>query len=177
MTEVLTVDPGLSGLGYARWNAKRSWYVCHDLKPRVWTLRDYGSITPRKTEDLELRIDDMILKLSQRINLVDTYRVYIERPQYFGSHVGETAARSDSLVKLAMSVGALVGYFYGRANIEFVSIGHWKGQLSKEVVWKRCLRARPELEELGITSHSQDAIGIGLWLQNELHKKQRKDRT
>lgn len=89
--------------------------------------------------------------------------VVIEFPEVWSaSSVSMAAATTGSLFKLTFLIGRLGGISESQgARVSVVSPRAWKGQMSKEVVGRRVLRA------LGreYPDHVLDAVGMGLWLQ------------
>lgn len=149
----LTVDPGISGTGYAVWSLK-------------WKLLETGALHESRAknwEDKGKAIAVGLYKVSQKFNVT---RVYIEFPQYMQSAGGQVTARSGSLVKLCWMVGFISAVFMDKI-IRLVGVNEWKGNLPKDVTEKRVRRLLPGLPKK-MKSHAVDALGIGLFLQGRM---------
>ena len=149
ITFIITIDPGLTGTGYAIWDKK-------------WELMRYGILNPPP-----LSWENKAYAIAGKISeLCGTYGVNegaIEFPAFFQSAGGATVAASGALVKLTMLVGIICG------TVDFkpilVEVRDWKGQLPKDVIIKRIKRILPNCKA---KSHDWDAIGIGLHLKGDL---------
>lgn len=166
----VTLDPGIDGTGIVVWKVERKDY---------WVPVEWSNVNPdprigdaARLELITNRVIDVILEYGG----MSIETVYCEKPRFEDSARGRVASRDESLTKLAMATGALAGAFFASGiDFELLPVVEWKGQLSKKMVWKRCLAARPELADMQITSHCQDAIGIGLYKQGTLHPKQKRN--
>ncbi len=151
----ITIDPGTSGCGWARWDS-------------LWNLLDYGIFIPatwkgKDINDLQLWqykaeqvSEEMVRQCGTKVT-----EIYIEYPSVFG---GGVAAQSGAVVKLACLVGMILGK--SPANLQWlIPVQEWKGQMSKAMVEKRVKRILPNCKA---TSHAIDAIGIGLYKQGKL---------
>lgn len=154
MRQVLSIDPGTSGCGWAIWDITRR---------KNWELLRYGVFVPVKlrgndTNDLQ-RWQYEAEQVSETVAGIGKYceSMYVEYPSVFG---GGVAAQSGAIVKLATLVGMIMGGFQGESIL--VPVVNWKGQLPKEIVAKRVKKILPNCKA---ESHAIDAIGIGLYLQ------------
>lgn len=146
----MTIDPGISGTGYAIFNKRK--------------LIDYGNIYPKKAKTFTARAASICHRTIGMARLHGCVAVWCEWPSNFmGSKKGIAAFNSNSIIKLA--------YLIGRINerwgfINMVQVQRWKGQLPKEVTRKRAERF---FKRTGFKSHAADAVGIGQWvLENKL---------
>lgn len=153
----MTIDPGISGTGYALWSEKM-------------ILLDAGIFSSRNKGWLE-KAEDIASQLKVYMVGKKVTQAHIELPSFFQSSGGETVARRGDLVKLTLMAGLIHGTFKVLGcRVKYVSIANWKGQLPKNVVEKR-VRKRVEEDTwngLDIKSHAIDAVGIGLYVKGEL---------
>lgn len=151
MRHNLTIDPGLSGTGYAVWDED-------------WNLLSNGVVNGgNKKKGYQI-----ISELSKKLKDYTFYiaKVFIELPAKFSGAKGEMVANQGGLVKLSMFAGSLEQKFLDMGyDVVMVPVIKWKGQLPKEVVIKRIKRLLPKAQA---TSHDWDAIGIGLYLKGDL---------
>jgi Holliday junction resolvasome RuvABC endonuclease subunit len=150
---ILSIDPGLSGTGWAEW-----W----DGK-----LTRVGVVPATKTPESGLLADqceqvaDRLKRMLDKPLFMD--EVYIEMPQMM-TNVKGIAAQAGAVYKLAFLVGYLAREFLP-GTVHTVTVAEWKGQLPKDVVQRRIERdlGKRTCEKLNIKSHAWDAVGIGLW--------------
>ena len=145
----LSIDPGLSGTGWAIWNLN-------------WHLLDSGNVytNANKLEEKISDIGNRILVYSN-IRYTEIKHVWIEYPAVFGGVAGDMVARKGDVVKLTFLAGYIVGHL--EAEFTIVPVHRWKGQLPKPIVIKRIKKILPFIDFEKIKSHSWDAIGLGLW--------------
>jgi len=164
---MLTIDPGLSGTGWAIFHGKE--LIDHGTL-HVGTKGDWIERAFQIARSLEY-----VAEYSKGIDLV-----VIEKCRNLPSAKGVAATLSDAIVKLAIFTGMCV-MVCGQhaAHIELIEPSAWKGSMSKDVMDRRVARAlgaddrqckKPVKfidSKLGKTSsHTRDAIGIGLsWLE------------
>ena len=144
----LTIDPGLSGTGWAYWD-------------RNWKLIRHGVIKPPAKHTWEQKMQFIIQILESHVYELGLNQAYVEFPSFFQSTGGQVTARSGALVKLSSLVGAIMFTFSAKP----VRVNEWKGQLPKEIIIKRIKRILPNVKA---KSHDWDAIGIGLYLRGDL---------
>lgn len=154
-TQIITIDPGIAGTGYAIWAI---------LNNTEWKLLKYGVIQI-SSGHWKMKRKTIARKLTKLGRIWKASDVFIENPRTFGSVKGKMVAQRGDLVKLA----ELVGYLEASFNLydirtHLVEIINWKGQLPKEVVIKRIKRIYPNLKA---KSHDWDAVGIGLYLKGD----------
>ena len=156
LNDVLTVDPGLMGTGWALWRNKKSPVGTGVLK----TEHGKSAIS---WEERSHRISDGFSAL------LVTYTpklVVIEFPGLFGADATSYAAASKGdLFKLTYLVGNL-GVLVHRigSKVETLPPSKWKGQMPKDVVDRRIMRAIGKK----YPNHIGDAVGMGLYMMNEL---------
>lgn len=159
---LMTVDPGKAGTGVAIW---------HGIN--LLKIKQYARITNVKGSDLYIpplftgirvhkeikEYTDFFTEAIQRFNI--NYVVMEDAQFYESSSKGMMAARSDSLVKLAKTIGTFEAcYMLNGVEYDLVKPQNWKGNLSKEIIIDRIK------EVTGgdcPSSHAADAVGIGLW--------------
>lgn len=142
----ITVDPGITGTGWATWNAK-------------WKLLSNGVITAPGKYSFEEKTTHIANKLYAVRCKYSTLKLFIEYPAVFGGASGQMVAMRGDIVKLAW----FVGYVCAHIDIpvfELVPVIKWKGQLPKSVVIHRIKKLLPGVNA---KSHDWDAIGIGLY--------------
>ncbi len=162
----VTIDPGCrinGGTGLACFDRNN-----HD--PNPFHVAHYRP--PSEIENHDLRVENLIDRIKQDIELKYLTwslqpcltKFYIERPQYFDSFKGQTAAQTDSLFKLI--------FFYGRlfqlvASLNYqviaIKVPTWKGQLSKQQVSTR-VHAICGKKSNTYKGDVLDAVGIGLFI-------------
>lgn len=147
-----TVDPGLSGTGWAIWS-------------NDWKLLKHGVYIPSPKLTIREKQKNIAAFLLATFECNFVERVYIEYPQKFGGVKGEMVADKGDLVKLAALVGFLEGHFNVN-DIEAIDVPvvKWKGQMTKMAVINRIKRLLPKVKA---KSHDWDAIGIGLYLKGD----------
>lgn len=148
---VMTVDPGISGSGWAVWNHK-------------WLLQKSG-ICYSNAQKWENKMKMICAELRTIAKKEIITKVYVEEPKKFQSVFGGMVADKGDLVKLSLFVGYLSGFMnQAEIEVEYVPIIKWKGTLSKKIVEERVKKVFPKLN---IKSHAIDAVGIGLYLRGQ----------
>lgn len=166
---ILTIDPGISGTGYA-----------------IWTVPEWGSVVIpaysgvcwgfKEDEGDWLERSQLMVDAVHKVtfNLHDISKVIVEFPEYQSGAVGHTSARKGDTLKLAAYCGmlhSLAGDY--NAKVEFVSPSKWKGQLPKAVVEQRIkdlYRRELGTDNLPFKAHAWDAVGIGLWAKGFINQ-------
>lgn len=147
-----SIDPGSGGTGWAIWDPLM-WSSL--VMPESWgVLMGTGS--------WQEQVEAISRKFGVLLESYKVERVYMEYPSSFESFGGQTSAKSGSLVKLAIAVGYL-GATADRhgAQVIYVPVNDWKGQLQKDTVTMRIIRRLGEPAK-AIKTHAIDATGIGL---------------
>ena len=152
----LSIDPGFgSGTGWALWENK-DWKKCY---PPI----DFGVLKAsgqgNEWVNRCLILGDAVSFIMQR----GVASVYCEFPALFNSAGSHMATAQGDIFKLAFLVGvyANVAHQY-RASFYPVEVAAWKGQMGKDVVAER-IGKRLHEEPWSYPSHSNDAVGIGLY--------------
>lgn len=147
---MLAIDPGLSGTGWA--------YFSRTRLVRVGTLKaplgDWDDRIPWYCEQVST--------IARRNKCRSTI---IELPMFMQSQGGMLSARSGALVKLSMLVGAMQFCLIdGGFVVRLITSTKWKGQLPKPIVEDRIRKTLglERVNELRISTHGWDAVGIGL---------------
>jgi hypothetical protein len=157
---VLTVDPGVES-GWAVWSA-RDWGKC--VPPS-----ETGVVVPKTTLQWEDRIDAAIKQYEKEFRWYQFELVIIERPHFMEGERGNTAARADALVKLAIFYGMLRQLYRGNGvPVVPARVIVWKGQLKKDIVNARIEKRLGKTACKGFETHAWDAVGIGLWAKGYL---------
>lgn len=156
---LLCIDPGID-FGWAIFGSRISVpCVCGTFKSEG---KDFWS-----------RLEKTAAEFNRVLGISEDYEcegIACEYPAFFGSEGGQVAARSGSLVKLAVVVGTLYGVCLDW-GIAFrpVGVNEWKGNLSKEIVKARIekILGSSALADLRPKEHAWDAIGIGLYCRGK----------
>lgn len=144
-----SIDTGARGAGIAIWD-NRTW---EELVHPVYTANFYG----KQGEEWLDSLQTISGKLSGTIDKYRVIEVYCELPAVW---VGNAAAATGDLVKLASAVGAIAEVCRVRhIHLTAIPVIVWKGTLPKEIVEKR-VKAR--LPRFSGKAHVIDAVGIGL---------------
>ena len=153
--KMLSVDPGLTGMGWAVWND--SW------------LLEAGTFVPKPNGRTDV---ERIHRAAAEVTAIGISRqcekVVVEEPQFFGGVGGQMVAARGDLVKMALLVGAIIGMARDAGmEPQLVKVNTWKGQLPKKVVESRITRilGAQEVTSFGLKDHAWDAVGIGLYIQ------------
>ena len=172
MRTILSIDPGLS-IGYALWDYAKNEREVKPLqygsfrpqyprtgKPLVWPWEERVKST---LVQFERWLFDNCKAWGSRGRATNIVEAFIENASYFGTARGACTVQSGSLVKLTYTVGWLSHVLtQWQVPITLVSTMQWKGQLTKAAVQKRIIQRIGELPGK-VTSHTWDAIGVGLW--------------
>lgn len=135
----LTIDPGITGTGWAQWD-------------KDWNLKRWGVYKPRQTSTTKKEeIVDFIKQKAPGLS-----KVWVEEPEFFQSKGGMVTARSGALVKLTVLVGMIIQ----ATGATPIKVRDWKGNLPKDVVIKRIHKITGQW----FLSHDADAVGIGLYI-------------
>lgn len=157
-SNVLFVDPGLGGTGWA-------FFDTFTKSPPI----DWG-VLRRPEGDWTIRARDIARGFKSVVSDKIVYHVVIEMPSMWsGSAQSHASTVSGDLFKLAFLVGSIAQWFAcHRADLQLTLISpqEWKGQLPKELVIKRIVKRFPNLDM--IANHEADAIGMGLACQGLL---------
>lgn len=160
----LFLDPGLGGTGFAIFNGIGDEVV----PPARWGVLRVQQVNaqnplPEKLHDLTIALNKVLLDASQ-VN-----EVLIEFPEMWGgSATSLTAGLKGDLIKLATVVGGLTTAAHWRGvRVHYITPAQWKGQLTKEHVTDRVVRAWGQ-EMRKVPNHAMDAVGMGLALQGGL---------
>lgn len=164
---LLSIDPGLTRMGYARWSDYS------DIK----TLCDAGAINTATRKEWIQRGFSAVLKMQKSVPPTKVGVLVIEMPEYqSGRMESEAATRSGSIMKLAALVGMILHGYETVQKRVLVTPAQWKGQLPKEVSHQRIadlleLTNRRWINDWKHMKHdTRDAIGIGLHAISELVK-------
>lgn len=153
-----SLDPGISGTGVAIW--KDSEWKDRAALP-VLTENLYPSA---RCTDWTERAETIGRKLLELFNRYPPLFVYCEFPEFQDSAKGYAVATKGDLQKLTFIVGFFAAMAWEkRAAFVPYKVSVWKGQLPKPVVISRIIERIPGISEMKVSSHSFDAIGVGLY--------------
>lgn len=165
METVLTIDPGIKGLGYALWPDFGETVVGKDcIEPLITDV----IIIPRKKKarerDWTMKVDWFVNQLRGAMSAFPEYPelAFIEFPEVYNTAKSDMASKKGDLFILAFMAGCLTESLsdYG-CKSELVPPSKWKGQMGKKAVHARIMK------RLGVKyrEHEADAVGLGLWVQ------------
>ena len=168
--DVLLIDPGLKGTGYAFYRT----IVTSRPRGTVLSADELGLYTgvfrPKGSKTWEGKVSDACAWLNGVVGGIKPRLVVIEYPELWtGSAVSMASASTGKLFKLAYLVGGF-GEVIRRLPCTrlpvLVTPPEWKGQLPKEVVIDRINKTIEGLDR--IRDHEGDAIGMGVAAQGLL---------
>lgn len=147
---ILTIDPGV--------NIGMALFWKEHTKP-IWT----NCIQATQTNDWILNHQVVLNAFEVEIKSFKSIQhIYIEQPKFMESHMGMTAARSNSLFKLICVYGAMMYIMRRNSLAAIYEIDtNWKGNLDKKKLADRIKRKH----NLEFPDHVCDAVGLGLWLK------------
>lgn len=165
LSDVLTIDPGLSGTGLAFWN-EAEWNEL--VYPRK-ALNIYA----RENSTWDVRANTLAAKFHSELELMHhgnhkTVRAAIEYPSVFSDTArSQASAKKGDMGKLFVIVGMYMEILrQWSIPVQLVPVNDWIGQLPKEVNQRRILERLPRL---GVVAHALDATGLGLHLKGFLN--------
>jgi len=163
------IDPGLTGTGIAIFEQLHGMDEWPDVPRNINVKGIVG-----KGKDWVARAQDtveQVEKFCDAATLMNTinkkkYVVVIEMPGLWGGNaVSYAASATGGLFKLAVLVGMLGNELIYDALVHPPPM-RWKGQLSKEAVRKRLVRATGRKARW--PDHVEDAVGMGISAQGRL---------
>jgi hypothetical protein len=157
---VLTIDPGFGGTGWAFWTG--------GLYPITGCITEPRKMKSRtKEERLTLEFKQFKMLLS----IYEPERVFIETMELWtGSLMSRTAASTGDLFFLQTLVGGFAAITLDdpRRSLQLSTPQRWKGQLSKDAIRARIRLIQTEHGEAGkyedYPNHAEDAVGMGYYL-------------
>lgn len=161
---VLYVDPGIGGTGYAFYPfigpVKMAAY-----RPSVW-----GVLHGDKRASWKVQVSQICADFSNRLIAHNPRFVVLEFPTLWTSGKSQASASQGDLFKLTYLIGGLAEAWrisdpeiWGRQP-ELINPHNWKGQLPKAVVIGRIKKHL----QIVPPDHAADAIGMGLAAQGLL---------
>jgi hypothetical protein len=164
MSRILSIDPGISGTGFALWSENRELPLkVGNVYSRAGTWQTRANLLPGKLDE-EIGAQPLL------------QRVYIEFPQRFNSAVGNAASSGEEsdLLKLTYLIGCFGLFFFERRiQTHLIPVNVWKAQLSKEAVIHRIRKRLPDIDTMKPASHTWDAIGLGLYARGLFQPERR----
>jgi len=153
---ILTIDPGKAGTGYCLWSYEN--FKNKILKAPL----KYGIIFNKDTNKQFRTLEQLLIEYNP-------IEVYIEDASFmYSSAKTQAVANTGSLVTLAEYIGQVMMLCKRLScKVTLIKVAQWKGTLPKEIVW---FRVKKKLPTLQATSHAQDAIGIGMYLQGFINQ-------
>lgn len=160
-TKYIAFDPGVTGTGYAVWDAsgdiEHDFVVEHPCAAGILTPGDYRASLPDRVNQLRRQVFGVIRE-HQHVKMAA-----VEWPQFFHSGIGMTAASRGDLGKLyAAATTIIVEGMRECGDVTLVDVNAWKGQLPKHIVTKRICKIL-KCKSSAYKTHMWDAIGIGLY--------------
>jgi len=143
----LSIDPSINFCGYCAWNDKK--------------IIEYGLLNPQtKTDDYIEKSRSIFSQIKHLIKRHGIEKLVLEIPTHFGV-AGYLARESGSVFKLTFVCGMICSL----DNVQTVEPHRWKGQLSKDVVFRRmnALKLYKGIDFLEINNNVADGIAIGHW--------------
>jgi len=152
----MTIDPGLSGTGFALWDLEQ-W-----KEQIILSKKSIYKIHPITNGNI-YREDKIVFVLEKLIMKYNIVEVYIEQASFMGTTAkGQMVAGKGYLVKLAGFIGRITDTFKRyNVKVELVPVMKWKGTMTKDAVIKRICKRVGDIEA---NSHAWDAIGVGLYM-------------
>lgn len=157
MKSILSIDPGLTGTGWAAW------------EPPFRRPSAIGVIKIRNKDEWWIRcqqVADEIATMCDRQSWV-----VAEFTEYHAAVTSSMGWKTGDLQRLTFLCGVIAGRVYPTRFTPVTASG-WKGQLPKDVAAARVqkLIGRKACRRLGLPeiqrrsdTHAWDAVGIGLW--------------
>jgi len=157
----ITIDPGArtgGGTGVAVFNT----VICPNSSRKPIETYQLESKAPTWLEKVDEIANQLHSILNLNIHKQTNPLCFIERPKFFESLKGQTAAKSDSLFKLCFVTGRLYGVIKSfNLDCVLLPIVDWKGQLNKTQVSTRIKRICGKSWKGDVA----DAVGMGLYLK------------
>lgn len=152
----LSVDPGLSGTGWAFWR-ESEWSKC--VPPEATGVEHAGG------DEWHVRTFRIVNAVCSRVSAFEVSHVYIEWAQFYDDPGGHMAAARGDLNKLVFITAALASALHFDIGAKFVPVPvrEWKGQLPKRVCNHRIKELLGEQACSNFKTHAWDAVGVGLF--------------
>ena len=157
-SSIISIDPGVSGTGYAVWDEKRWDFVVPPTHVGIVPIPKNIGWMPKCLE--------IVSAVDVLVGFHNCRKVYIEYPAYHQSNAGQMIARRGDLVKLTFLAGMIAGRIH--AHPILIPVMTWKGQLPKNVIEYRIKKVLGEKACATYKSHIWDAVGIGLFAKGKL---------
>lgn len=171
-TPLLSIDPGVTGLGWAFWAEPEQPLKAGALTPRGPKIR--RASWDRRARSLVDQLSHQVKGVTARggpgqrnLLIWSECHLAIEVPEFFRDHaVGAAAAARGDIVKVALIVGMLLDRFRAFRRVELYAPREWKGQLPKPLAIERLRKilGRDHVNRLALANakdHAWDAIGVG----------------
>jgi len=156
----ITIDPGArkgGGTGVAVFNHPTMLDQCPNPL-ETYQLESKAPTWLEKVDEIANQLNEVVAQTTHSAKNL----FFIERPKFFDSFKGQTAATSDSLFKLIFVTGRLYGVIKSfNLDCVLLPVNDWKGQLSKKQVSTRILRICGKNWKGDV----EDAVGMGLYLK------------
>ena len=165
--DVVFIDPGLGGSGWAAWSTISN---CHGPIPEI--PYGFGVIHGSRAADWKLQCLEIWRLFESLYNMHDWKTLVIEYPSLWeGSAVSHAAASGEesNLSKMYFLIGGLTCIWHRNSVASLpilISPQAWKGQLPKSIVIDRIQKYFPP--GVQIPDHAGDALGMGFSLQGLL---------
>lgn len=166
-TDVLFVDPGIVGTGWAFFP-----YIDTCAGKVYYPPSEYGAINPKRSfSEWDAKVADICTWFDGLCSARKPKIVVLEYQEMWGASATSYASvQKGDLLKLTFLTGGLaeVARRNGARIPILVQAKKWKGQLPKSVVLVRIGKRFPTLKTNLIPNHASDAIGMGLAAQGGL---------
>lgn len=151
---LLAIDPGLVGTGWAVWQGK-------DHTPIAC-----GVINGPRDVEWQERVDVIVSAILDIIYQYDVLVIVCEQMEMYETAASSMSWKTGDLQRTVFLIGSISGAT--RRKIQRMVLTpprEWKGQLPKSVTIYRVKKTlgADVCRRLNIKTHAWDAVGIGLW--------------
>src|SRR5690606_3799632 len=171
---VISVDPGLDGIGVAVWDAHRFDELRREIRPELAAalraLVGVFLVTTAPGDPIDVRLAEIVSEMQRVKDEFNPAIAYVEMPAYTGDYYDEYArSRRSNVNKLYMGLGAvLAGLGAWRPDLHVVTIRAGQGRkIGRDAIVEenaRVARIRlPEGPRGGARTDEVDAIWIGAY--------------
>ena len=158
MKSFISVDPGLSGTGYAVWTNNRKPMYTGIVVPNKSIPKSSLTTLPPRGQSLYNQL--YAIWGAMTINKVNARITVVEWPEFFQTSGGRVSAERGDLIKLTMAASIVCCVAWDcEHTVKMVPPRVWKGQLPKKLVITRIKRM---IKGANYNSHEWDAVGLGL---------------
>lgn len=169
---VISVDPGLDGIGVAVWDADRFDELRREIRPELAAalraLVGVFLVTTDPADPIDMRLAEIADQMRRAVEEWKPVVAYVETPAYTGDY-GDDRSRRGNTNKLYMGLGAvLAGLGAWRPDLHVVTIRAGQARKSERhaILEENARVARirlPEGPRGGARTDEVDAIWIGAY--------------